>query len=559
MKAYNKFAVGSSDGEISRDNSVLSHISVDFQVDGCLATRLPMCKVQPTRKGRGFPILSKGPKLSKTITPLQATTDGQRQIQTNTHQGKDEDSDIHEIVLTQSCSPSRPSPDSQTCRERLSSPTRGAHHEARTSTTDELSTMFASLVLKTLPESSTSTSQPPLPTADPNLKVISPTIKSYLNPILRCKNVTQDVSEFSSWMVSRTHLALEKIGEGSFGEVFRALSPNGETVILKLMPLNAMKGRGSKSFTSINNAANEIRLLKRMQRIPGFVEFRGACVLIGSLPETIVDLWKEYKSSGRTVESRDPSKKTSYATDQLWLLIEMSDAGHNLEPGQYALPGEISVKGQRYLGIGRAWDIFWEVVKSIAKAECWVQFEHRDLHMGNICARDTIHTADEEDLTLVSNTEPTPLPINTSKLEITIIDYSLSRAYMENEDNVLFYDFKKDKDLLNGKGDLQYDMYRYMAAAVGNRSCKEFVPQTNVVWLWYVLDRILAVTKPLSPEAKTKKQGLITREARKLDILTEVQDLIKPESMVDWTIDSAGALLAIGIDQSWLLVDDVTN
>ena len=179
--------------------------------------------------------------------------------------------------------------------------------------------------------------------------------------------------------------------------------------------------------------------------------------------------------------------------------------------------------------------------------------------MGNICARDTINAPDEEDLTLVSNTKPTPLPMNTSKLEMTIIDYSLSRAYMENENDVRYYDFKKDKHILNGEGDLQYDMYRYMAAAVGDRSCKEFVPQTNVVWLWYVLNRILALTKPLSIKAKVKKKGLITREARKSEILTKVQDLIKPEEMVNWTINSATALLAIAIEQSWLSVDDVTN
>ena len=580
VRTYSKFLVDSSENEIS-DNSCLSHITVDCQS--------PIRPRLPAHKGQS-PILARAnPAFTKAHRPLQAPANGPSQTQTDTYHQKHEDSVAHEIghedsifyeikheisvtreierdepvvhetVLTESYSPSRYLLKNQMYHEKSSYPTKTAHHEAKTSTTDDLSTMLAALELITPPETPTLISQPPPSSTNTDPKFISPTEKSYLSPILCCKNVTPDVFEFSSWMATRTHLALEKIAEGSFGEVFRATSANGDTVVLKLMPLNAMKGRGSKSFTSIDSAANEVRLLERMQRVPGFVEFRGACILIGGLPETLIDLWKKYKSSGRTVESRDPSKKTSYPTDQLWLLIEMSDAGHSLEPGQYTPPGETFVKGQPYLGIGRAWDIFWEVARGVAKAECWVQFEHRDLHMGNICARDTTNAPDEEDLTLVSSSKPTPLPINTSKLEITIIDYSLSRAYMENENNVLYYGFMKDKQILNGEGDLQYDMYRYMAAAVGDRSCKEFVPQTNVVWLWYVLNRILAMTKPLSTKAKVKKQDLITREARKLNILTKVQDLINPEEMVNWTIDSATTLLAIGIEESWLSADDVTN
>ena len=322
LRIYNKFVASPSKNEIS-DDPTLSRITFDFQPIRHVATQLPVYGGQLQISATAKPILS------KASPPSQAIPDEPYQTQT----------------VTYPCSPSIYSPKNQTCPQIPFCPIRKAQYETRTSTTDDLGAILASLILSPSPESSILISQPPLPTTDPDLKFISPTTKSYLGPILCCKNVTPDVSEFSSWMAARINLAIEKTGEGSFGEVFRVTSANGDTVILKLMPLNAVKGRGSKFFTSIDCAANEIRLLERMQPVPGFVDFRGACVLTGSLPGTLIDLWKKYKSSGRTIESRDPSKKTSYPTDQLWLLVEMSDAGHSLEHSQYAPPGETFVKG----------------------------------------------------------------------------------------------------------------------------------------------------------------------------------------------------------------------
>jgi serine/threonine-protein kinase haspin len=350
-------------------------------------------------------------------------------------------------------------------------------------------------------------------------------------------------------------LSIAKIGEGSFGEVYRAQG-GADAVILKLMPLNAQKGKGSRSFTSISSAKNEIRLLSRMSKVPGFVEFRGACVLQGRMPTQLIRQWHEYAVSGRTVESKDPNKKDSYAPTQLWLLIEMSDAGESLERGRYMPPDmqppTTSKSKEPYLPARFAWDVFWQIAKALAKGEVFAMYEHRDLHLGNICVKDQpsdVRTYTFDSIFAIDNDscaeadDPVRVyGINNSGIEVTLIDYSLSRASL-GPDETLAYDFKNDKALLRGKGDLQYDMYRYMAAVVGKRASSEFVPRTNVMWLYYVLHLLLEATFP--------SDGAI--ETEMLDILTTLKGQLHPDKRDSWDWESAGDLIQTGLDSSWFL------
>ena len=383
--------------------------------------------------------------------------------------------------------------------------------------------------------------------------------KAYLQSLIDCKNVSKCIEDFQSWMNERDGLlSVLKIGEGSFGEVYRAQGGE-DAVILKLMPLNAQKGKGSRSFTSVNAAKNEIRLLGRMSKVPGFVEFRGACVLQGKMPWQLVKQWNDYRHSGRTVESKNPSKRDSYPSTQLWLLIEMSDAGESLERGRYAPPGSLELNSSKskdpYLPVRYTWDIFWQIGKALAKGEVFAMYEHRDLHLGNICIKDKIQDLRPEhqrpaiclDGEAICS-EETVFGIDDSGIEVTLIDYSLSRASI-GPDNTLAYDFKNDKALLRGKGDLQYDMYRYMADVVGPRSSSDFVPQTNVMWLYYVLKLLLEATQASRD----------TVENDMLIILCEMRDQLHPDRRSEWEWESAGDLLHMGIEEGWFLPTHVTD
>ena len=400
-------------------------------------------------------------------------------------------------------------------------------------------------------------STPPEPVFQRRTAVLDAEITLYISPLLACKAISGRVESFQAWTDERAPvLDIKKIGEGSFGEVYRATS-SGKTAIIKIMPLNAKKGRGSRSYTSIEAASTEVRVLDKMQKVPGFVEFRGGCVLVGTMPQQFVSEWNEYKSSGRTVESKDPNKKDTYPNTQLWLVIEMSDAGTNLNPGQYLPPGIGcgSTEG-RYLSVKRTWDIFWQIVRAIAKAEIYAEFEHRDLHLGNICALDTKSMEDEEDLTLVARDGSTAFSLNNTGVQATIIDYSLSRATVTN-DQVLFFDFTKNDSLLKGQGDLQYDVYRYMADAVGQKSCREFVPVTNVMWLSHLITKLLWVTHELSEEARQENEDCITATAKMRAILQEVERLLVLEDWRKWKVNSAGDVLARGTRKGWFCISAV--
>jgi hypothetical protein len=403
------------------------------------------------------------------------------------------------------------------------------------------------------------------PTANPQIRthpaVLTPAALSYLSPLLALKAVSPTIETFGAWLSERTpHLAISKIGEGSFGEVYRATTttspshPSGPktptSVILKLIPLAPATGPGSKSFTPISAAATEVQLLQHMQRVPGFVEFRGACVLQGPMPEALVAQWEAYVAKGRSVQSRDPRRKGAYPKGQLWLVVEMSDAGRSLERGDYfpggARPGRLG-DSERYLSVHRTWDIFWQVVRALAKAEVYAAFEHRDLHLGNICAADPPSDM-EEDAEDLEPDDGSPFELDTSGVRVTIIDYSLSRA--DVGEKVLAYDFLADKALVKGEGELQYDVYRYAAAAIKMKGeSGAFVPRTNVLWCWYILVQLLAYTKNLSAQATSD-----SRVARMRLVLEGLVDGLGPEAD---RVGCAGHLLEMGALEGWFCAEAV--
>jgi len=193
---------------------------------------------------------------------------------------------------------------------------------------------------------------------------------------------------FSDWSFSlEHHFNITKIAEASYGEVYRlslkshvqGFTKSDESVlkIIALKPPAPAPGRNGKidkrhstktaMMSAVENVVSEIRLLQRMTSTPGFTNFRDVRVLRGRPSKMFADAWKAFNKTrpkGDKSIFPDPGRKTSYDDDQLWAVIEMQDAGSDLE--------RVAVND-----VWGVWDVFWGVALAIAKGEEDAKFEVR--------------------------------------------------------------------------------------------------------------------------------------------------------------------------------------
>lgn len=135
---------------------------------------------------------------------------------------------------------------------------------------------------------------------------------------------------------------------------------------------------------------------------------------------------------------------------------------------------------------------------------------------------------------MVPTTEKTiTFSINGKNIEIlthgvraTIIDYTLSRIVYKN--CCLYQDLSADPELFEAAGDYQYDIYRLMKAQTNN--CWEtFEPYTNVLWLHYIIDKMISGVRYSSK--KTIKHRRVIDEMMKLR-----DDMLEYKSASDFTV-----------------------
>ena len=315
------------------------------------------------------------------------------------------------------------------------------------------------------------------------------------------------------------------------------------------MPIKYGEGTGSDGSlqTNIKDAAAEVRVLDRMSESPGFVQFRSAHVLEGELPSFLVDMFHEW-------DKDHPKDKTpaDHRKSQLWLLIEMSDAGTDLSTLlREAFPdGTFLNKKEKAarLTLYQAWDIFWSVAEALAHGEMNAEFEHRDLHPGNICIkRKSVRRQSDSD---EGNSTLAPRYTN---LEVTLIDYTLSRVTLENSENI--YNSMDDDALFEGKGRSlvdrhQYNTYRHMRDVVGfhedppleakiENPWSFHSPKTNLLWLHHILFVLLKET-----ERHAEDQLLA-------DTLTCVQSDLSPTTIMNCTYKGAKGLVEAYMDGAY--------
>ncbi|KAI5357118.1 putative serine/threonine-protein kinase haspin [Septoria linicola] len=407
------------------------------------------------------------------------------------------------------------------------------------------------------------------------------------------------LTDFAVWSQEISeHFTVTKIAEASFGEVYRLslledISDfcSTDESVFKVIPLTpaldalpldkrrrAAALKRAEGMTSPHDVATEVKLLQRMSSVPGFTNFRDIRILQGRPPPAFIDAFRSWNTAQKAVKKElshfpDPAKKTSYNADQMWAVIEMQDAGSDLER---------LVESGSCTSIFPIWDIFWHTVLSIAKGEEGAEFEHRDLHLGNICVRSAQLLPEQID---------TKRKLNFTSLETTIIDYTLSRCLMLpsdlNKPTIAYTDLSTPSQAALFEGDsteeYQYDIYRYMRGALyfdqplypcheastsdfeaTGRNWEQFHPQTNLVWLHLVLYKLLEQiewpsAKKAPPKKKKPEEFAVWKRSNDLEfVLLRVQDLLDPDAICGESgIRSATDLIAFAVGEGWLGVGDV--
>lgn len=207
--------------------------------------------------------------------------------------------------------------------------------------------------------------------------------KSYVQPILEeamSPIASRGVQKFDNWAQRAGHLfVVEKIAEGSYGEVYQLRfkeNTAGTHIsqsrlarlkayndgVFKIVPLRAQHGAGSKKHTTVQEIVSEVQLLKLLDVIPGFARFREVHVVQGRFPQQYQEAWINYTKTHDDSINPDPSKKKSYPDTQLWAILEMDNAGHELEKFAWS-------------SVFQVYDIFWGVAMALARAEQFASFE----------------------------------------------------------------------------------------------------------------------------------------------------------------------------------------
>ncbi|XP_055014329.1 serine/threonine-protein kinase haspin isoform X2 [Boleophthalmus pectinirostris] len=268
-----------------------------------------------------------------------------------------------------------------------------------------------------------------------------------------------------------------KIGEGTFGEVFSTTSgkPDGEIVALKVIPVEGsekVNGEGQKTFGEILHEiiiSKELSCLdkKEKNQTSGFIGLRDLHCVKGCYPPEFLNAWDKFDKQ----KGSENDRPDFFENEQLFIILEFEFGGTDLENSDGTLSSITVAKS-----------ILHQVTAALAVAEQELQFEHRDLHWGNVLVKVT------KDKTAEFSLNGTVHSLETKGVLVRIIDYSLSR--LEIDELTVSCDISNDEELFMGQGDYQFEIYRLMRQENSNE-WSSYNPHSNVLWLHYLCSKLL--------------------------------------------------------------------
>lgn len=315
-----------------------------------------------------------------------------------------------------------------------------------------------------------------------------------------------------------------KIAEASYAEVYRVSNERGTSIIKVIRMESPIKpqtkaqqksGLVDEEPHSESDLMGELKISEWLADIPGFVVYKERYIAQG---KTCRELLETHQAFHKKLKRQDPDRlqfypsPSRYLDDTKFLVVELGDAGTALEDFRLESADQL-------------WDIFFHVAIALARAEVHIEFEHRDLHEGNLCIRRAGEPIPPEDRERSSR-------FGFSGLEITILDYGLSRAHADYEvegSQPIAYDLERDLSIFTSEHAPQCEVYRRMRSFLlrGDRIClppqshkkayekgvdgpitwAQHEPYTNVLWLAYIYQWMVTHFKGLKKELNAFKRA----------------------------------------------------
>ena len=326
-------------------------------------------------------------------------------------------------------------------------------------------------------------------------------ISTDLEPLDKLLNFLQQVKigDFNSIYAEDVLTKTKKIGEGSYGEIFKLpknFRPDLEVTtspVLKVVPVGGSALVNGSSQTSLESILAEIIVSKEVNNVSGFVRLHDCQLVKGSYPRALLAEWDEFDAE-KGSENERPDEKVLPDPDQLFVAIVYENAGRDLEKAELR-------------NACQGLSVFKQVVHALAAAEKKLFFEHRDLHWGNILVRECEENEIEFDIGGQS------FSVATERIRATIIDFSLSRLQTENGGERVFFDLESDPELFVAEGDdIQFGVYKEMRRETESDWGK-FTPKTNVLWLEYLLTKLSTEVTYTKKRTKMHKNAMKTMKS----------------------------------------------
>ncbi|KAI0446050.1 hypothetical protein F4803DRAFT_77414 [Xylaria telfairii] len=391
---------------------------------------------------------------------------------------------------------------------------------------------------------------------EPEPEIEAEVVEDETNPGPSFQEESKELQVLSWGEVCPPGDSIIKIAEASYAEVYRVTNERGTSIIKVIRMSSPIKpqtktqqksGLVDEEPHSESDLLGELQISEWLADIPGFVVYKERYIVQGKACRELLETHQAFQ---KKLKRKDPDRlqfypsPSRYLDDTKFLVVELGDAGTALEDFGLVTADQL-------------WDIFFHVAIALARAEAGIEFEHRDLHEGNLCIRKVSEPIPKHERDQAGY-------FGFSGLEITILDYGLSRAQADYGSEPVAYDLERDLSIFTSEHAAQCRVYRQMRSFLlrGDRVCLPpedhrkpyadgidgpitwaiYEPYTNVLWLAYLYDWMVKNFRGLKKELNSFKRA--TKE------LWSYLDPEADESVPGF--ESASDILRYAVEIGWI-------